>query len=85
MGQEFLVLEVPGHTLDHIAYVCENLNDTGAVFCGDTLFVGGCGRIFEGDAAMMLQSLKNSLRCRKLPKFFAPTSIRSVICALRGL
>ncbi len=52
-GAECRVLEVPGHTLGHIAYAF----DTGAVFVGDTLFVGGCGRLFEGDAAMMTHSL----------------------------
>ena len=52
-GTECRVLEVPGHTLGHIAYAF----DTGAVFVGDTLFVGGCGRLFEGDAAMMTHSL----------------------------
>jgi hydroxyacylglutathione hydrolase len=47
------VLEVPGHTLGHIAYAFRE----GAVFVGDTLFVGGCGRLFEGDPEMMTQSL----------------------------
>lgn len=46
------VLDVPGHTAGHIAYVGE-----GALFCGDTLFSGGCGRLFEGSAAQMHQSL----------------------------
>jgi hydroxyacylglutathione hydrolase len=53
VGCEFRVLEIPGHTLDHIAYVGE-----GAVYCGDTLFAGGCGRIFEGTAEMMHASLQ---------------------------
>jgi hydroxyacylglutathione hydrolase len=48
----FEVLDVPGHTAGHIAYVGH-----GAVFCGDTLFSGGCGRLFEGTAAQMLASL----------------------------
>ena len=50
------VLEVPGHTLGHIAYVRET---PGAhwVFCGDTLFTGGCGRVFEGTPAQMADSL----------------------------
>jgi len=50
------VLDVPGHTLGHIAYVL-NGADTPAMFCGDVLFGAGCGRIFEGTAAQMLQSL----------------------------
>jgi hydroxyacylglutathione hydrolase len=56
---QFSVMEIPGHTLDHIAYVGE-----GAVFCGDTLFAGGCGRVFEGTLPMMRQSLA---RLRDLP------------------
>ncbi len=58
MGFEFSILEVPGHTLDHIAYYCSDLDGQEALFCGDTLFVGGCGRLFEGDAPTMLHSLK---------------------------
>ncbi len=55
----FSVLEIPGHTLDHIAYYAEVANDAGpALFCGDTLFAGGCGRIFEGTAEMMYNSLQ---------------------------
>ena len=47
------VINLPGHTLDHVGYITDS-----ALFCGDTLFVGGCGRIFEGTAAMMQQSLQ---------------------------
>lgn len=49
------VLDVPGHTAGHIAYVAQ---DEGWLFCGDTLFAGGCGRLFEGTAAQMTQSLE---------------------------
>lgn len=52
LGLRFQVQEVPGHTAGHIAYVGH-----GAVFCGDTLFSGGCGRLFEGTPAQMLGSL----------------------------
>jgi hydroxyacylglutathione hydrolase len=48
----FSVLEVPGHTLDHIAYY----GDIG-LFCGDTLFSAGCGRLFEGSPQQMFKSL----------------------------
>ncbi|MGI4719499.1 MAG: hydroxyacylglutathione hydrolase [Janthinobacterium lividum] len=53
---ELEVLEVPGHTLGHIAYVRKT---PGAhwLFCGDTLFGGGCGRLFEGTPAQMAASL----------------------------
>lgn len=50
------VLDVPGHTAGHIAYFGD-VGDQSALFCGDTLFVGGCGRLFEGTPAQMLQSL----------------------------
>lgn len=46
------VIDVPGHTRGHIAYYGE-----GALFCGDTLFACGCGRLFEGTAAQMWSSL----------------------------
>lgn len=48
----FTVFTIPAHTLEHVAYYGEGL-----VFTGDTLFTGGCGRIFEGTAFMMYQSL----------------------------
>ncbi len=51
------VLDVPGHTLGHIAYVSETPH-AGWLFCGDTLFAGGCGRLFEGSPAQMLGSLE---------------------------
>ncbi|WP_435210772.1 hydroxyacylglutathione hydrolase [Luminiphilus sp. nBUS_16] len=52
LGQTLQVIEVPGHTLDHIAY-----QGDGVLFCGDTLFAGGCGRVFEGTHPMMRNSL----------------------------
>jgi hydroxyacylglutathione hydrolase len=48
----FRVLEVPGHTASHIAYL-----GAGALFCGDTLFAGGCGRVFDGTFAQLSDSL----------------------------
>ncbi len=48
------VLDVPGHTAGHVAYVD---HAHGWLFCGDTLFAGGCGRLFEGTPAQMTQSL----------------------------
>lgn len=51
-GHEFQILEIPGHTLGHIAYAGE-----GMVFCGDTLFAAGCGRLFEGTPRQMFDSL----------------------------
>jgi len=48
------VIFIPAHTTGHVAYYFEREH---TVFTGDTLFAGGCGRLFEGDAAMMLRSL----------------------------
>jgi len=53
-GARFRVIAVPGHTLDHIAYHCAT---DAVLFCGDTLFAGGCGRMFEGTPAQMQASL----------------------------
>jgi len=52
LGLEFRVMAVPGHTLGHVAY-----HGHGALFCGDTLFSAGCGRLFEGTPEQMLGSL----------------------------
>jgi hydroxyacylglutathione hydrolase len=52
LGLRFDVMAIPGHTLGHIAFAGH-----GAVFCGDTLFSAGCGRLFEGTPAQMLDSL----------------------------
>ena len=57
LGVHFEIIEIPGHTLDHIAYYSADAGGSPIVFCGDTLFAGGCGRIFEGDPAMMKTSL----------------------------
>lgn len=46
------VLAIPAHTLDHVAYYNQDI-----LFCGDTLFTGGCGRVFEGTAQQMLVAL----------------------------
>jgi hydroxyacylglutathione hydrolase len=58
------VLETPGHTLDHISYVFDGEK---ALFAADTLFSIGCGRVFEGNAPMMWESL---LKLRALPDDF---------------
>ena len=57
LGLDWQVFDVPGHTAGHIAYFCANVNGKPLLFCGDTLFSGGCGRLFEGTAAQMLASL----------------------------
>ena len=57
LGLAFTVIDVPGHTAGHIAYFCPDIDGTPVLFCGDTLFSGGCGRLFEGTPAQMLHSL----------------------------
>lgn len=52
LGLDFDIIAVPGHTLGHIAYYSAPL-----LFCGDTLFAAGCGRLFEGTPEQMHQSL----------------------------
>ena len=62
LGQHFEIMAVPGHTLGHIAYY--GAGSPPVLFCGDTLFSGGCGRLFEGTAAQMHRSLA---RLKALP------------------
>ena len=64
LNLDLTVMEVPGHTLDHVVYYGA-LFDTNMLFCGDTLFGAGCGRLFEGTPEQMYHSLQ---RLAKLPK-----------------
>ncbi len=61
LGVQFSVIDVPGHTAGHIAYFAHSapLHEQAAplLFCGDTLFSAGCGRLFEGTPAQMHASL----------------------------
>jgi hydroxyacylglutathione hydrolase len=59
LGAKFSVLDIPGHTRAHIAYY-----GAGSLFCGDTLFACGCGRVFEGTPQQMYASLE---KLRALP------------------
>ncbi len=52
-GLDIVILDVPGHTIGHMAIVIDD-----ALFCGDTLFGAGCGRLFEGSYAQMWRSLQ---------------------------
>lgn len=52
---QFTVIATPGHTLDHVAYFSDKYR---LLFCGDTLFSVGCGRLFEGTAAQLFDSLQ---------------------------
>lgn len=60
---QFSILHLPGHTMGHIGYFCQNLsahdlNGQSLVFCGDTLFRAGCGRMFEGTPDIFHHSLQ---------------------------
>ena len=59
LDADWEVLAVPGHTVDHLAYLARDQEQTRAcrLFCGDALFAGGCGRLFEGTPEMALTSL----------------------------
>jgi len=56
-GLELHVLDVPGHTAGHIAYFGQQPGSAPLLFCGDTLFAAGCGRLFEGTPEQMAASL----------------------------
>ena len=57
LGLRWRAIAVPGHTAGHMAYFTDDVDGTPLLFCGDALFYGGCGRIFEGTPAQMLASL----------------------------
>lgn len=57
LGGPWQVINVPGHTSGHIAFFSTRAQSQPLLFCGDTLFSGGCGRLFEGTAAQMQASL----------------------------
>ena len=57
LGMGFEVFDVPGHTAGHIAYLHRPAGQAPILFCGDTLFSAGCGRLFEGTPAQMHASL----------------------------
>ncbi|MGV2831284.1 hydroxyacylglutathione hydrolase [Myxosarcina sp. GI1(2024)] len=65
-GRQAKVFFVPGHTYAHIAYYFPPTtpSETGELFCGDTIFAGGCGRLFEGTPAQMVDSIS---KLRNLP------------------
>lgn len=57
LGFPVSVIDVPGHTLDHLALLLHESDGQTHLFCGDTLFAAGCGRLFEGTPAQMYSSL----------------------------
>ena len=58
LGLHWQVMHVPGHTLGHLAYYAADAPGSPLLFCGDTLFSAGCGRLFEGTALQMQTSLQ---------------------------
>ena len=75
MGAEFEIKAIPGHTLDHICYF-NNHSQQPQIFCGDTLFLAGCGRLFEGSMPQMLAAmeLREAItRCKLLRENNQPT------------
>ncbi len=59
LGHSFTVMDTPGHTAAHISYYCDpELRGEPLLFCGDTLFSAGCGRLFEGTPADMFDALR---------------------------
>ena len=69
IGIDFEVIEIPGHTLDHIAFYSFDDGEP-ILFCGDTLFSGGCGRVFEGTFDQMFIALKKISKYPKETKIF---------------
>lgn len=67
----FSVIDIPGHTADHIGFVWQDATAPAHVFCGDTLFSAGCGRIFTGTYAQMFDSL-NKLKALPDDTLFYP-------------
>jgi len=67
LGQTFEIMEIPGHTLDHIAYYNA---EQGLLFCGDTLFLAGCGRVFEGTPEQMHHSLSKIMDLPAITKAY---------------
>jgi len=65
LGVSLDILSTPGHTLDHICYYNSDI-----LFCGDTLFSAGCGRLFEGTAKQMFQSLNKISQLNKNCKVY---------------
>lgn len=65
LGLDFRVIAMPGHTLGHLAYY-----DGSRLFCGDTLFACGCGRLFEGTPEMMAESLGKILALPETTQIF---------------
>jgi hydroxyacylglutathione hydrolase len=76
LGAEFSVMDVPAHTRSHIAF-----HGHGALFCGDTLFSIGCGRLFEGTAEQMQQAMDKLARLPAETKVYCAHEYTQSNCA----
>ena len=70
ISASFSVLDFPGHTQSHIGYYCKFDDSHASLFCGDTLFACGCGRLFEGTAQQMYTSLRKIYRLPEHTKIY---------------
>jgi hydroxyacylglutathione hydrolase len=66
-GGEFIIMSTPGHTNEHISFYSPTFN---SLFCGDTLFSGGCGRVFDGNYEDLFCSLKKFTNLRSETKVY---------------
>ncbi len=80
LSLQFQVLDIPGHTAGHIAYFSDDDPLEPILFCGDTLFSAGCGRLFEGTPAQMVSSLGKLASLPPLHWFAVHTNTRCPIC-----
>jgi hypothetical protein len=82
LGIDWQVIDVPGHTAGHIAYYAPDVDGTPLLFCGDTLFSGGCGRLFEARRRRCWPRSTRWRRCRPPRGCAARTSTPWPTCAL---
>ncbi len=78
---EVRVLDTPGHTAGHITYL---IPSAGVAFVGDTLFAIGCGRVIEGNAQMMWNSLQKLMALPKETQRLLRTRVHAVECEVRA-
>ncbi len=85
LGLKFTVMAVPGHTLGHVAYYAETQQGDKLLFCGDTLFGAGCGRLFEGTPTQMHHSLQRLASLAPSTKVYCSHeyTLRNIVFALR--
>ena len=74
------VIHVPGHTLGHIAFF---FREDKALFCGDTLFIGGCGRVFEGTIDQMYNNMQTLKKLPMKQESIVGMNILRIMCVLR--